>query len=101
MLSRANRRSSSAEAEAFGFQHDEGVRRLAPALVRQPDDGDLDGRVADQDALHLDRRDVLAAADDDVLEAVPDLGVAVGWTTAASPVRTSRRGWRRRWSGSL
>ena len=60
------------------LEHDERVRRLAPALVRQPDDGDLlDGRVADQDALDLDGGDVLAAADDDVLEAVADLGVAV------------------------
>ena len=36
--------------------------------------------------LHLDRRDVLAAGDDDVLRAVLDLHVAVGCLTARSPV---------------
>jgi hypothetical protein len=46
-----------------GPEDDEGVRRLAPPLVQQADDGRLlDGRVAEQDALDLDRGDVLAAA---------------------------------------
>src|SRR6266851_5778876 len=44
----------------------------------QPDDRDLlHRRVAQQNAFHLDRRDVLAAADDHVLDAVANLRVAV------------------------
>ena len=44
------------------------MRRLAPFLVRHADDRHLlHGRVAQQHALDLDRRDVLAAADDHVL----------------------------------
>jgi len=42
--------------------------------------------MAQQTTLDLDRRDVLAAADDHVLDPVADLGVAVCRTTAASPV---------------
>ena len=44
-----------------------------------PDDGGLLHRgMAQQRRLDLDRRDVLAAADDHVLEPVADLDVAVG-----------------------
>ncbi len=43
-----------------------------------PDDADfLHGRVAQQHALDLDRRDVLAAADDHVLDPIANLDVAV------------------------
>src|SRR5262245_52424822 len=59
-------------------EHHERVRRLAPLLVRQPDDRHLHHRrVAQQDALDLQRGDVLAAADDHVLDPVTDLRVAV------------------------
>ena len=76
--SRANARSSSAVTVAPSLQHDERVRRLAPLLVRQADDRRFLHRgMAQQHALDLDRRDVLAAADDHVLEAVADLDVAV------------------------
>ena len=55
-----------------------GDDRLAPALVGQPEDGDLaHGRVADDDLLDLDRVDVLAAGDDHVLLAVDERDVAV------------------------
>ena len=64
---------------APGSQHDERVRRLAPLLVRHADDGRFLHRgMAQQHAFDLDRRDVLAAADDHVLDAVADLDVAVG-----------------------
>src|SRR5207245_1034830 len=57
----------------------EGMRRLPPLLVRDADDGHLlYGGMAEQDALDLDRGDVLAAADDDVLDPVSNLDVAVG-----------------------
>ena len=59
-------------------EHDEGLRGLPPPLVRQAHDrGLLDRRVTQQRALDLDRRDVLAAADDHVLDPVADLDVAV------------------------
>src|SRR5918997_2720269 len=57
----------------------EGFGALAPLLFRHGGYGGLhDGRMAGDDPLHLDRRDVLAAGDDDVLVAVPDLDVPVG-----------------------
>src|SRR5207237_3598125 len=53
--------------------------RLAPFWIRQADDGRLeDGWVRGQDLLDLDRGDVLAAGEDDVLLAVADLDVPVG-----------------------
>ena len=59
-------------------QHDEGLRGLPPPLVRQPHDrGLLDRRVTQQRPFHLDGRDVLAAADDHVLDPVADLDVPV------------------------
>ena len=42
-------------------------------------------RVAIQHVFHLDGGDVLAARDDDVLAAILDLDVAVGYCTARSP----------------
>ena len=60
-------------------QHDVGLRHLAPELVGHADHGDLDDRgVGGERVLDLDARDVLAAGDDDVLQAVADLDVAVG-----------------------
>ena len=60
------------------FEDHEGVWRLAPSLVGQPDDsGFLDSRVAQQHAFHFDGRDVLAPADDDVFDPVADLDVPV------------------------
>ena len=47
--------------------------------MRHADDGDLlDGGMLEEEALDLDRRDVLAAADDHVLDAVSDFRIAVG-----------------------
>ena len=58
---------------------DEGDDDLAPALVRQAGHGHFDdGRVQRQAALDLDRRDVLAAGDDHVVDAAGDEEVAVG-----------------------
>src|SRR5215211_9352814 len=57
---------------------DEGAWRLAPFLVRFRDDGRrLHGRVLVERVLDLDRGDVLAARDDDVLRAILELDVAV------------------------
>src|SRR5208283_3356656 len=57
---------------------DEGAGRLAPFLVRTRDHGgELDARMLEQGVLHIDRGDVLAARDDDVLRAVAELDVAV------------------------
>ncbi len=61
-----------------GLQLDEGARRLAPFLVGPCDDGGgLDRRVLVERVLDLDRGDVLAAGDDDILGAVLELDVAV------------------------
>src|SRR5437879_13684466 len=60
------------------LQDDVGIRRLAPFFVRQADDRDLlHSRVAQQNPFHLEAGDVLAAADDHVLDAVADLDVAI------------------------
>src|SRR5215216_5745261 len=56
------------------LEHDERLGTLAPLLVGDGDHGGLhDGRVPRDGLLNLDRRDVLAARDDDVLVPVPDL----------------------------
>ena len=58
--------------------HHERLGHLAPFFVRDGDDRHLlHVRVPVDGVLHLDGRDVLAAADDDVLLAVAKLGVAV------------------------
>ena len=55
------------------------MRRLAPLFVWDADDGHLlYGGMAQEDALDLDRGDVLAAADDDVLDPIANLDVPVG-----------------------
>src|SRR5829696_5644836 len=60
------------------LEYDERLGALAPLLVRDGDDRGLHyGRVARNGLLHLDRRDVLAAGDDDVLVSVPYLHVPV------------------------
>src|SRR5262249_37236043 len=56
---------------------DEGGNDLAPALVRDPDHGHLGDRgMQRQAAFDLDRRDVLAAADDHVVDAAGDEEIA-------------------------
>src|SRR4051812_2582784 len=60
------------------LEHHKGARRLAPLRVRSRDNGGFEHRrVAVQHVLDLDRRDVLAARDDDVLRAVLDLDITV------------------------
>jgi hypothetical protein len=62
---------------------DERLRPLAPLLVGGRDDRDGgDRRVLADGLLDRDRRDVLAARDDDVLLAVAQLDVAVGMADA-------------------
>src|SRR5215471_13112744 len=62
-----------------GLDLDEGARGLAPLLVGLRDHGrGLYRRMAVQHVFDLERRDVLAAGDDDVFGAVLDLRVAVG-----------------------
>src|ERR1700741_4198946 len=57
---------------------DEGGDHLAQSLVGQADDGDLTHRrVKRQTALDLDGRDVLAAADDHVVDAAGDEEIAI------------------------
>ena len=71
--------NSSAVAEWFGLQPDVGLRHLAPLLVGDRDDRDFGDRgMIGQRLLHFDRRDILAARDDDVLHAVAQFDVAVG-----------------------
>ncbi len=61
------------------LQRDEGVRHLAPFLIRRRDHRRLaHRRVPVEHVLHLERADVLAPRDDDVLGAILDLGIAVG-----------------------
>ena len=56
---------------------DDGAHFLAPEPVRDPDDGGLgDARVAGQDGFDLARVDVLAAADDHLLDPARDAAVA-------------------------
>src|SRR5690348_11053830 len=65
------------EGEAVPQLH-ERAGPLAEPLVGIADDGDLlDGGMLEQQTLDLDDRDVLAAADDDVLRAARDADVAV------------------------
>src|SRR5919199_4790694 len=62
-----------------GPEHHEGLRTLAPMVVRHAHDGGLDHRVVGEDRLlDLHGRDVLPTGDDDVLGPVAKLDVAVG-----------------------
>src|SRR5215475_831177 len=68
--------------ELLGLDHatplDEGGNDLAPALVRNPDHGHLgDCGMQRQAALDLDRRDILPAADDHVVDAAGDEEIAI------------------------
>ena len=70
---------SAASAPAPCFSVDEGAGRFAPFRVGPRDDRGFEHRrMAVEHVLDLDRRDVLAARDDDVLRAVLDLDIAVG-----------------------
>ncbi len=52
---------------------DQGLDRLAPSLVRNTDDGHFrHSGMGEQRILHLDRRHVLTARDDDVFLAIDD-----------------------------
>src|SRR5262245_34062779 len=63
---------------AARFQYHESARGFSPLLVGNTDNRDFLYRgMAQQDAFDFDRGDVLAAADDDILEAIADLDVAV------------------------
>src|SRR5215813_327373 len=75
-------RAAAELIELLGLDHaatlDEGANDLAPALVRDPDHGHLgDCGMQRQAAFDLDRRDVLAAADDHVLDAAGDEEIAI------------------------
>src|SRR5439155_3383216 len=60
-------------------QYHERLGPLAPAFVGHPDDGGLQhGRVRHDGLFDLDRGDVLAARDDDVLGPVAQFDVTVG-----------------------
>ena len=62
-----------------GFQFQKGARGFTPLRIGLGHHGrGQHGGVAVEHVFHLDRRDVLAAGDDDVLAAVLDLDVAVG-----------------------
>ena len=61
------------------FQLDKGAGHLAPFLIRLGDDGaERNRRVMHQRALDLDRADVFAAGDDDILRAVGNLHIGIG-----------------------
>src|SRR6185436_169470 len=61
-----------------GLELHERAGRLAPFLVRlRYNSSSSNSRMLVERVLHLDRGDVLAAGDDDVLGAVADLDVAV------------------------
>ena len=78
---RCSRQKAMISASVTGdavLDRDEGAGRFAPAFVGAGDDGGVEyGGVAVEDGFDLDRRDVLAAGDDDVLGAVLQLDIAV------------------------
>ena len=60
------------------FPHDKSPRHFSPLLVRDRNHhGLVHGRVRDQHFLDFERRDVLAAADDDVFLPIDDQHVAI------------------------
>ena len=60
-------------------QFDKGAGAFAPFQMRTGDDGSgTDGGMAVQDRLNLDRGYVFAARDDNILQPVADLDIAVG-----------------------
>jgi hypothetical protein len=53
------------------LQNNEGVRRLAPAFMCEPDDSNLfHGRVSQKDAFNFNRRNVFPAAYNDIFQTV-------------------------------
>ena len=61
------------------LENNKGVRRLAPALMRESDDCHLlHGRVPQKHAFHFDRRNVFAAAYNDVFYAVANFDITIG-----------------------
>src|SRR6266567_7689089 len=59
-------------------ENNEGVRRLAPALMRQANDRHLlHCGVSQEHTFDFDRGDVFSAADDDVFQAVAYLHIAI------------------------
>ena len=59
-------------------ENNEGVRRLAPALMRQPNDRHLlHCGVSQEHTFDFDRGDVFSAADDDVFQAVAYLDITI------------------------
>ena len=84
-------------AVASGFRTTSADRHLAALVVGRGDHRALeDGRVGGDRDLDLDRRDVLAGADDDVLRAVLDQDVARvvdrGHVAGVEPAVADRRG---------
>ena len=70
---------SSAGRRGFGLQGHKGAGRFAPHRIGAGDHRRLEhAGVPVEDVLDLDRRNVLAARDDDVLRAVLKLDIAVG-----------------------
>jgi hypothetical protein len=60
------------------LENNKGVRRFAPAFVRESDDRNLlHGRVSQKHAFDFDRGNILAATYDDVFQAVANLDVTV------------------------
>ena len=58
-------------------QYYKGVRCFSPTLVRQSNDRDfLYGGVAQQNSLNFDRRNILTAADDHILQAIANILLA-------------------------
>ena len=96
---RGTRTAPSWPSERPGLQHHPGGRHFAPLLVGRGDHRAFQHRGMRGDgALHFDGRNILAAADDDVLLAVHDLDVALfvphGHVAGVQPaVRSSRPRW--------
>jgi hypothetical protein len=60
------------------LENNKGVRRLAPAFMRESDDRNLfHGRVSQKHAFHFNRRNVFPAAYDDVFQTVANFDVTV------------------------
>jgi hypothetical protein len=76
---RARKLSQFALIRVCAFvENNKGVRRFAPAFIREPDDCDLLHRgVSQKDAFNFDRRNVFTAADDVVLQTVANFDVAI------------------------
>lgn len=59
-------------------ENNEGVRRFAPFFMRESDDRHLlHGRVSQKHTFNFDRRNIFAAAYDDVFQAVTNFNVSI------------------------